>query len=384
MVAHPKIPRSESEVLRDLQQQQADLARAIGRGQPALRDPAGNVLVLDPKSGTPLLVAKDHNVALSMQDGVVTITDEDGQQPRSLVTGQMTTDQVNATQVTTDRIDAPTVVATNLYGTHRGQHGAPGEHYNSYGDSFGRHHGDVGSSNELYTHWGDCHGVHWGRVEPQVQGPTGPQGPAGPKGFVIDHPQFTEKWLIHACTESPFNGVEYWGHAILINGQAHVQLPSYFEDLTIRENRVVHLTAIVSSERQPRKTTWMTTPALFATYPTEGSFTIICDGPPEIEVSWLLHAVRSDLSPLLVEPDRDKVRISGSGPYRTYTHVDATHDLDASPRTTMDVIQTLWTALGVEQTRGDELSIMSTDLQDEMRQLQARVEVLEKQLKTVS
>jgi hypothetical protein len=352
MGAHPEIDTSTLDHIRRLAQNQADLSRAVSHGQPALRDPAGNILALDPASSTPLLAAQGHDVALNMQGGTVRVTDETGQALRPVAAQAVTVE---------DSVTAPVFF---------GDVGVSGSNFNGNGtwwgslngDSYGMHHGDVGYNGDQFNFNGHTWGTHHGNVIPQVQGPVGPAGPVGPKGFVIKHPTDTKRWLVHACTEAPHNGVEYWGTAALIDGVADIELPPYFEDLTEHENRSVHLTAVTPLDRaahQARGT--VTTPILSATYPTEGCFRIHAEGPGNIDVWWLVKAVRKDLPALLVEPRRSEVTVSGFGPYRTYSPVGNEDDAHRWPPTgtadqTAGIVRVLWTALGIEQARVDSLT----------------------------
>lgn len=53
-----------------------------------------------------------------------------------------------------------------------------------------------------------------------------------PKTFVEAHPLDKEKILVHGCTESPHDGIEYWGNETLpASGRMTVSLPDYFEPL---------------------------------------------------------------------------------------------------------------------------------------------------------
>lgn len=68
----------------------------------------------------------------------------------------------------------------------------------------------------------------------------------GSKNFGMDHPTKPDKSLIHASTESPLNGVEYWSDGFVevpASGVAVVDLPEYFEALTAADHRVAMLTA---------------------------------------------------------------------------------------------------------------------------------------------
>ncbi|MER7500436.1 hypothetical protein AB0L05_27640 [Nonomuraea pusilla] len=127
------------------------------------------------------------------------------------------------------------------------------------------------------------------------------------KTFVIDHPTRDDRYLVHATTESPHNGVEYWGSIQLDEyGHADVELPTYFEALTREEGRAVLLTGCDDH----------VLPAS-ATYPADGRF--IVHGIPGQQVFWLVKAIRRDVPPLPVEPRRDEVTVHGQGPYRYLT-----------------------------------------------------------------
>ena len=128
------------------------------------------------------------------------------------------------------------------------------------------------------------------------------------KTFVIDHPAEPGRYLVHATTESPHNGVEYWGSAVLDErGEAVVELPPYFEALTAAEGRAVLLTAEGVAD------------PVAATYPRGGRFAI--QGPAGRRVSWLVKAIRKDVPPLVVEPRRSDVMVRGDGPYRYLVEV---------------------------------------------------------------
>lgn len=133
------------------------------------------------------------------------------------------------------------------------------------------------------------------------------------KSFIIPHPDDPGRLLIHGCTESPHNGVEYWGEADLSGtGRADVELPAYFESLTDTEGRVVLVTPIGAAARP-----------VSATTPRQGRFTI--HGEAGQKVAWLVKAIRKDVPPLLVEPRRDQVDVHGpdpDSPYLYYTLKD--------------------------------------------------------------
>ncbi|MET8866541.1 fibronectin type III domain-containing protein [Nonomuraea sp. NPDC004580] len=127
------------------------------------------------------------------------------------------------------------------------------------------------------------------------------------KSFIIDHPTDPDRYLIHACTESPQAGVEYWGDVVLDgNGQAVVELPEYFEALTRPDGRYVSVNTCSDEIRNAS-----------ATYPQNGRFTI--HGAPGVRVTWLVKATRADAGDMLIEPRRDQITVHGDGPYRYYT-----------------------------------------------------------------
>lgn len=131
------------------------------------------------------------------------------------------------------------------------------------------------------------------------------------KTFIIDHPDDRRRYLIHATTESPHNGVEYWGDTTLDGaGRAVVELPHYFESLTRSDGRVVLTTS--SGD---------TAALTSASYPEHGTFTIF--GAAGQRVAWLVKAIRRDVPPVLVEPLRSEVYVRGDGPYRYYTLKDS-------------------------------------------------------------
>jgi hypothetical protein len=163
------------------------------------------------------------------------------------------------------------------------------------------------------------------------------------KNFVIPNPTAEDRWLVHGCTESPHAGVEYWGEAVVEDGEVTVPLPGYFEDLTQVERRMVQVTVV--AERNPKdreklkrrrarkqraappqdlsgnvlappKVPPGRASLVQATYPEGGEFTIYSEGPVDtFRVFWLVKAVRKDVPDLIVEPLKADVRVSGIGPY---------------------------------------------------------------------
>lgn len=164
------------------------------------------------------------------------------------------------------------------------------------------------------------------------------------KCFVIDHPTDSSRWLVHACPEAPEALVQYRGAVEIVDGQAVVDLPPYFEDATRPDGRTVHLTMQLPDEplaaelpdvtpAVPPGTPWVSGPPVAApavpeaallhpaaaSTPQDGRFRISCPAPDGTRVAWLVHAIRSDVDPFDPEPLRRDVDVSGIGPYRTFT-----------------------------------------------------------------
>lgn len=159
------------------------------------------------------------------------------------------------------------------------------------------------------------------------------------KNFVIDHPLDADRWLVHACTEGPSAGVEHHGVAEILDHQALVELPNYFEAATRAQGRQVQVTALLDTDPSPvfaepaplpRDRPVVDTrrpvevpessrlPIVAASIPHQGRFRITSSAATG-RVAWRVFAVRADAAPLDPEPRRDTVHVGGSGPYRFIT-----------------------------------------------------------------
>lgn len=116
------------------------------------------------------------------------------------------------------------------------------------------------------------------------------------KNFEIPHPLDPEnKLLIHSSLEGPEHAVYYRGEAQLINGEAKIILPVYFEALTRKEGRTVQLTSL--GGYSPLYVDVGVKGGAFVVRATEA-------GDPSQKFYWEVKAVRADI-PLLI-PEKAK------------------------------------------------------------------------------
>lgn len=117
-------------------------------------------------------------------------------------------------------------------------------------------------------------------------------GCSGTKPFKIVHPLDETKALVHAATESPVAGLEYWGEDVVgEDGTTVIALPDYYEALAAADWRGVFITPYGK-------------PTLIAgSKIVDGKFTVT--GTPGTEFSWLAKGRRGDAAGQFeVEPDR--------------------------------------------------------------------------------
>jgi hypothetical protein len=118
------------------------------------------------------------------------------------------------------------------------------------------------------------------------------------KYFIIDHPLHPErKHLVHSTLEGPEHAVFYRGEARLSKGKVTIHLPEYFEALTHTKDRTVLLTPKYSADAP--------IPMLAASAVHNAKFTVHADSDADnVEFFWELKAVRKDVEPLDVEPEK--------------------------------------------------------------------------------
>lgn len=114
------------------------------------------------------------------------------------------------------------------------------------------------------------------------------------KFFRIDHPAKAGYDLIHACMEGPENGVYYRGTARLVDGEAIITLPEYFEALTRKEDRTVQLTP--QGGKPFLLSAGEVADGRFKAHGTE----------PNGAFCWEVKAVRADVAPLEVEVEKQE------------------------------------------------------------------------------
>lgn len=125
----------------------------------------------------------------------------------------------------------------------------------------------------------------------------------GPKNFVIQHPLYDNRLLVHSAMEGPSVDVFYRGSSSLINGQAKVYLPDYFEALCKESNRTVVVTPKISESGDT---------CSMATSPVSlGSFVVksqSCTDGCEHEFDWLVIAERN--IDITVEPLKEDLQFN--------------------------------------------------------------------------
>ncbi len=121
------------------------------------------------------------------------------------------------------------------------------------------------------------------------------------KDFRIPHPLDPDRRvLVHSSLEGPEIGVYYRGEAQLQDGQAEVDLPTYFEALTVKERRTVQLTPLDG---------W--SPLYVVKGVENGRFTVRTaqGGDPAQRFYWEVKAVRADVPHMQVERDKPEERV---------------------------------------------------------------------------
>jgi hypothetical protein len=122
------------------------------------------------------------------------------------------------------------------------------------------------------------------------------------KTFVINHPDDTDKYLVHACLEGPESGVYYRGKNEITNNEyVKVELPLYVKNLA--SNYTIQITPIGNSKK-------INNYVVDEVKDGDGYFTVYGDSG---KFYWLVHGNREAID---VEPSKTDVCVKGSGPYK--------------------------------------------------------------------
>ena len=135
------------------------------------------------------------------------------------------------------------------------------------------------------------------------------KGSSGVKTFIIQHPNQSNKFLVHATLEGPENAVFYRGTAELTDGETEITLPPYFESLTKAEGRTIVLSNVDGFDQLAIKTTQ-------GKQIYQGRFTVFAENPNSKQrFNWEVKAVRNDVDQLQTEPDKTDLTVANFGPY---------------------------------------------------------------------
>jgi hypothetical protein len=127
------------------------------------------------------------------------------------------------------------------------------------------------------------------------------------KTFIIDHPDDSEKYLIHGCLEGPENGVYYRGVGEIKDDiMTTIYLPNYVKNLAY--DFTIQLTPIFNGkiDKKQLQTTKVNK--------ENNSFDVYGDSG---EFYWHVYGKRSEL---LVEPLKSEIKVNGDGPYKYYSN----------------------------------------------------------------
>ena len=122
------------------------------------------------------------------------------------------------------------------------------------------------------------------------------------KTFVIDHPIYENKYLIHACLEGPENGVYYRGKSEITNNEhTIIQLPDYV--IGLASDFTINVTGIYDGKIKIYNCSEVDHIGRFKVYGENGKF------------HWTVMGKRSNIN---IEPKKNEITIKGNGPYKWY------------------------------------------------------------------
>ena len=122
------------------------------------------------------------------------------------------------------------------------------------------------------------------------------------KTFVIDHPQYKDKYLVHACLEGPESGVYYRGKGRIdsnLDDETEIVLPEYLKyiatDFTIQITSIGKESSLYKTSEVDEEN------GTFKVFGKSGKF------------FWHVYGKRRSIQ---VEPLKSSVDVKGSGPYK--------------------------------------------------------------------
>lgn len=122
----------------------------------------------------------------------------------------------------------------------------------------------------------------------------------GTKTFIIDHPVDKDKYLVHACVESPNTELIYRGKDEIINNEfVSIQIPDYA--LLIGFDWSINLTPIGKSFNALSCSELNEENGTFDVYGNNGKF------------YWTVYGQRTRFA---VEPNKSELDVKGDGPYK--------------------------------------------------------------------
>ena len=120
------------------------------------------------------------------------------------------------------------------------------------------------------------------------------------KTFVIDHPNNSDKYLVHSCVEGPTTELIYRGTGEIIDNEKNIiSLPDYVKELGF--NFTVQITGIYSNGKINIYNSSNVIDGKFTVYGENGQF------------FWTVYGQRTVFN---VEPYKKDLIIKGNGPYK--------------------------------------------------------------------
>lgn len=121
---------------------------------------------------------------------------------------------------------------------------------------------------------------------------------AAAKSFKVTDPLDDRVWLVHGCLEGPEYGVYYRGEDVTDGtGSVEIELPDYFDALTMSTNRTVLLTQIFEDDGDPF--------VQFMASRVTGNTFRVRSSTPAAKFYWEVKAIRNDIATLPVRISKE-------------------------------------------------------------------------------